>query len=363
MSFSDFAMGRKPVLQTLDWLADDLLRVVRERLNAPLVRARLGLFNGEVIPSNERNLIDTRTRVSLIYEYLLADTISELLLETGGGEFCAYVVANRFPDLEIRDRHGNRGVRLEVKCLQSTAEEKAANFSTLIKDIDRDHDFLIVFLWEWSYDAADVRWDRAPLLLDSFAFSAQALARLRDWNWLNRPSARQGRAYQGFDIRGAVTSNSDVYKEEEGNYGKLLRLWDSGFALRPPMNPLMVRTEADFVRFRQIALHSGFESLSRTILQSVVDEAELRPVTFEGAAIGFRRGRHWFILSSSIATDRLVALMRREGAQDVIVFTDKYTWRHCALNGGRLRNVTDWDKPKRLQTYLDSLHVNRPGAG
>lgn len=42
-------------------------------------------------------------------------------------------------------------MRIEVKCLQSMAEEKSANFDTLIKDINPQTDFVVVFLWEWDY--------------------------------------------------------------------------------------------------------------------------------------------------------------------------------------------------------------------
>jgi hypothetical protein len=352
-------MARKNAAETLDWLQQQALVKVRESLNQPKIRARLGLYGGEVIPTNERNLTDTRNRVSLIYEYLFADTLTELL--SAEDEFCAYVVANRFPDLEVRNSRGSRGLRLEVKCLQATAEEKAANFSTLLKDIHPDGDYLIVFLWEWGWDAADVDWDRAPLIVDIFAFNAYALAQLRDWYWLNRPGNNQGDAYQGYDLRGAITANAGDYKEEEGNYGKLLRIWDKDFSLRPPMDKVAERTEADYVRFREVALSSGFESLSRTILQSVIDEHEIRPLELNHQLVGYQRGRHWFVLGSKVDRDALTEAMRREGALDVVMFNDKYLWNHCRLAGERLETITGAQKPKHLGAYLNTQYLRNLG--
>lgn len=358
---SDFVMARRNVADTLDWLQQHLLLKVQEHLNQPNMRARLGLYGGEVIPTNERNLTDTRNRVSLIYEYLFADTLTEFLGGADANEFCAYVVANRFPDLEVRDRQGARGLRLEVKCLQTTAEEKAANFSTLLKDIHPTGDYLVVFLWEWGWDAAEVNWDRAPLVVDIFVFNAYALAQLRDWYWLNRPGSGQGAAYQGYDLRGAITANAGDYKEEEGNYGKLLRIWDKDFTPRPTMDNMAVRTEADYIRFREVALSSGFESLSRTILQSMVDEHEIQPLEVDQHLVGYRRGRHWFVLNSKIDRGPLVEAMRRERALDVIIFNDKYVWNHCRLAGQRLESMTAGQKPKHLGAYLNTQYLKNLG--
>lgn len=357
MTFVNFIMGTMPQIETVEWLSKTLIPLVQEQLNGSAMRRRLGLYAGEVIPTNERNLTDTRNRVSLIYEYLFADTITAELEREGCDEFCAYVVANRFPDLEVRNKIGERGLRLEVKCLQATAEEKAANFSTLLKDVAPKSDYLIVFLWEWAYDAAEVNWDRAPLVVDIFAFHAYSLAKLRDWYWLNRPGHAQGDAFQGYDLRGAITANAGEYKEEEGNYGKLLRIWDKSFALRPVMDPIMERTEADYVKFREVALHSGFESLSRTILQSVVEEHELQPLEMDGSPVGYFRGRHWFVLSSKISRTELIAAMQQAGAQDVIQFTDKYVWTHCRLSGNRLESLTNGQKPKHLRAYLNNDYI------
>ncbi|MFT4912691.1 MAG: hypothetical protein ACI9YM_001270 [Brevundimonas sp.] len=351
----DHAMGERPSAETLDWLNDELLPHITEVLNSPKIRGRLGLYNGEVIPTNERNLTDSRNRVSLIYEYLLADVVSDLMADRNRDEFCAYVVANRFPDLEIRNSKGHRGLRLEVKCLQSTAEEKAANFSTLLKDVDLVKDYLVVFLWEWAYDKAEIEWDRAPLVLEAFAFHAQSLARLRDWYWLNRPSNNQGEAYQGYDLRTAITANNGTYKEEEGNFGKLLRIWNSSTVDKPPMDEVMLKTEKAYDRFLYLALHGGFKQLSHFVLASGVDHHEIRPLIDDGAVYGFSKGDIWLVLSSAITNKSLPILMNESDISDVFVFSDKYMWKHQRIVDGKLKTITSNEKPKHLAVYL-----NRP---
>jgi hypothetical protein len=184
----EFLSGQREPIETLDWLQGTFLPEVQSSLNSPDVRRRIGLYSGERIPENERNLTDVRNRVSLIVEYELARIATQILSEAGAQElFWSYVVANRFPDLEVRNSQGKRGLRIEVKCLQSVAEEKSANFDTLRKDVHPQTDFLVVFLWEWKHDATTILWDRAPSIEKVYVFHAATLALLRDRYWLNSP--------------------------------------------------------------------------------------------------------------------------------------------------------------------------------
>jgi len=56
-------------LETACWMRESYLPLLIERFNTPNVQKRLGLYQGERIPDNERNLTDVRNRVSLIVEY------------------------------------------------------------------------------------------------------------------------------------------------------------------------------------------------------------------------------------------------------------------------------------------------------
>ena len=137
--------GKTSDVSAINWLRSEYLPEVVKRINQPSSRKRLGLYRGERIPENERNLTDTRNRVSLILEYEIARVSNEIFIELGITDyFWTYVVANRFPDLEVRKRDGNRVLRVEIKSLQSIAEEKSANFDTLVKDINPKTDYVFV---------------------------------------------------------------------------------------------------------------------------------------------------------------------------------------------------------------------------
>ena len=223
-----FLSGEESPLGTLAFLAAEFMPAILARLNQSDTRRRMALYGGDRVPENERNLTDVRNRMSLLIEYKLA-WVGNLLLEAHGIRdlFWTNVVANRFPDLELRDNQGIRGIRVEVKCLQAIAEEKSANFDTLKKDLNPHTDYIVVFVWEWFDDPGAVHWDRAPRILRAFVFHASSLAELRDYNWLTTPPHNSlGGGYQGFDFRYAVNCRKGVYNEEEGNYGKLTRIWN-----------------------------------------------------------------------------------------------------------------------------------------
>src|SRR5258708_28228607 len=108
--------GQSPALETAQWLRAHYLPELMRRFNTVDVRKRLGLYVGDRIPDNERNLTDVRNRVSLIVEYELARLSNQILSNANVNDlFWAYVVANRFPDLEVRMNDGSRKLRIEVK--------------------------------------------------------------------------------------------------------------------------------------------------------------------------------------------------------------------------------------------------------
>ena len=235
------------------WLREQYFPEIMNRYNSEASRKRFGLYRNEQIPSNERNLTDVRTRMGVLIEFELARISNEILPELGIDDvFWSYVVANRFPDLEIRENNGNRLLRLEIKCLQCVAEEKSANFDTLIKDINPNTDFVIVCLWDWDNRGNNIcQWDSAPKLFKIYVFHAYSLAQLRDTYWLNKPPANLGTGYQGFDVRYAVICADSIFSKEQGNYGKLTRIWKEGFEYRPVETPALLDTEAEYIKFQK----------------------------------------------------------------------------------------------------------------
>jgi hypothetical protein len=144
-----YLLAQAPVEETLSFLTSEFMPAVVARLNEIGTRRRMALYGGDRVPENERNLTDVRNRMSLLIEYKLAWIGNDILSEAKIDDFFwTNVVANRFPDLEVRSTNGSRGIRVEVKCLEAVAEEKSANFDTLKKDLNPDTDFVAVFLWE-----------------------------------------------------------------------------------------------------------------------------------------------------------------------------------------------------------------------
>ena len=346
-----YLTGSVDTLDTLRWLQENFLPLVVQQLNQTDSRKRLALYGGDRIPENERNLTDFRNRISLIIEYEFARIITTMLNDANIAHlFCAYVVANRFPDLEIRNQEGERGLRFEVKCLQSTAEEKSANFATLRKDIQPPTDFIVVFLWDWVNDQIETRWDRAPYLLDVYVFNASSLAALRDWYWLNSPPPDLGNGYQGFDIRFAVHCSQGEFNEEEGNFGKLLRLWQHDFPHRPPESNQLLKTELDYLVFKDAVVESGFKTLVFQMLPTLSSGEELFEVTEEGERVGFRAGSIAFLFAPKISNrlPKLRKIMTDQGLTEVWLLKEKYQWRHFKVVDGNVELIANGTKPKTI---------------
>lgn len=339
------------------WLRSTYLPELIELFNHDDCRKRLGLYQNERIPDNERNLTDVRNRVSLIIEYELARISNDILSDAGGvALFWSYVVANRFPDLEVRRINGTRCLRIEVKCLQSIAEEKSANFDTLKKDINPNTDFVVVFVWEWGYaDSTNFGWDRAPRILKCYVFHAMSLADLRDAYWLNRPPANLGGGFQGFDLRYAVNCVDGNYSEEEGNYGKLLRIWQADFPYRPPTTEVLKDTEEEYLRFKKGVVLDGFWSLCQYHLPRISQQDDVVRLSFRDEPVGAKAGEFGFFSKSLVSNGDITSLMIDHGIRYGVAMTDKYICTGLLLAETRLTTVFRGKKPKLLSRQLFSL--------
>ena len=238
-----FLSGHEVPLSTLRFLSHQFFPTIVTHLNKLISRRSIALYSGDRVPENERNLTDVRNRIGLLLEYKLALAGNSGIEDHGiNNLFLSHVVANRFPDLEIRNSAGHRGIRVEVKCLQAISEEKSANFDTLKKDLNPNTDYVAVLIWEWKDDDRGAGWDRAPIVLRAFVFHASSLAELRDYNWLRTPPNDLGDGLQGFDIRYAVNCRQGTYNEEEGNYGKLMRIWNPSTNYSPGLGNILATT-------------------------------------------------------------------------------------------------------------------------
>lgn len=339
---------------TLAWLRERLIPSVRDAFNNPSSARRLGLYLGDKLPDNERNLTDVRNRVSLIVEYDVARLINDLLHRARIEDmFVAHIVANRFPDLEIRNDSGKQGLRFEIKCLEAVAEEKSANFDTLKKDIDPDRDFLLVFLWGWEEErVSGTKWERAPQIIKVFAFHAASLSSLRDYYWLMNPPSDLGRGHQGFDLRHAVNCKRGRYHVEEGNCGKMLRMWGDADVLPSTSGALLRETRDMYVRFKNDVVRCGFDMISKKYLPKVSrGGGTVEAYAFKGRPLGWSLGRTAFIIRSEIVRPPRVpeASILLEGEIDqLLVFSDRYSWKEYRRSGERAVGGKEGNKPKYL---------------
>lgn len=282
---------------TLKWLREVYLPVVRDGINGESSSKRRALYEGEKIRNNEQNLSDTRTRMGLLLECEFARISNDLLADEGIGElFWSYVPANRYPDLVVRDDAGIAHLRVEMKALESCAEEKSANFETLIKDINPATDYLAVCLWEWEDSRGEEAfWDKTPIVDNIYVFHAYSLARIRDSHWLNSP--QKSKYPKGIDLRTAISCDEVGFSVEQHNMGKMLRLWKNNGTEEPPSSFTERERETlkDYLEFVNQVGDAGFEYNARQILSFAwvegMGKEDIEKIGFEGDFWYVSRGR------------------------------------------------------------------------
>lgn len=334
------------------WLREIYFPELKKRFNADDSRKRFGLYQGEECPRNERNLTDVRTRLGVLIEFEIARISNEMLSEFGINDlFWSYVVANRFPDLEVRNNDGNRFLRIEVKCLQCIAEEKSANFDTLLKDTDPHTDYVVVCTWDWSHNKSKMYdWDAVPLIDRIYVFHAYSLALMRDAYWLNRPPKDLGRGYQGFDIRYAVTCRCGKYAKEQGNYGKLMRIWDEKFKFRPKESEVLRDTEREYLIFKDEIIERGFRLLAE---QHLFACGGGRIMTIHVNKIsGYASGDLAYFMCRGDEASECLSFAVKHGISRVVIMRENYKSNVYSYKSG-VWNVINRDiKPKNVVKAL-----------
>lgn len=347
---------------TANWLRDTYFPEIAVRFNSEESRKRFGLYQNERIPTNERNLTDVRTRMGVLIEFELARISNEVLVENQIDDlFWSYVVANRFPDLEIRKNNGDRQLRLEIKCLQCVAEEKSANFDTLMKDINPLTDYVIVCLWDWNREKSSLYdWDSVPTIYKIYVFHAYSLASLRDCYWLNNPPTDLGNGYQGFDIRYAVTCKNGVYSKEQGNYGKLTRIWKENFEYRPEESEVLLDTEQEYLLFQKEIVFEGFKILVKEQITSIYNDTTIIPAEVQdnNTVIGYNYKKFLYLFKSRLSTNSqsyFKTLANSNNAEIIICLTDKYNWTVYCIQNNDIQQYAKGNKPKNLFEALNQL--------
>lgn len=326
----------------LKFLRDELMPPAVKLLNEDTLPLQVALFGTDEIPTNQRNLTDTRTRVGILLEYELGKALNQLLPKAVAEVLAlTYVVANRFPDLAFRKRDGGTGLRFEVKSIEVVAEEKSANFDTLIKDIRRDTDFVVLLVWGWH--AHSVHALRYPHVFEVFVFDAYDLALMRDCYWLNRPPRDVGDGRQGFDLTYAVTCSAGVYTEEEGNYGKLMRIFEKTHEEFLPEGVATRSTLPAYYAMCDTVIRRGLTTIGSEIALAfaghtsrVVVANSALPVTVRATSPS---GKKLLIVGDDTLPNlkRAIAIASQEGVDHVMVLNEKFSWGARTADAQMLR--------------------------
>ena len=308
-------------------------------MNQDLLPSQFALYSDDEIPTNQRNLTDVRGRIAILLEYELGKVISASLGQIGREITLTYVIANRFPDLAFRRRDGKLGVRFEVKAIEAIAEEKSANFDTLLKDIRKGTDFVVAMLWEWTEQTG--QGVRYPKIHQIFCFDAYELALLRDAYWLNTPPKTLGNGRQGYDLCFGVNCNSGVYKKEEGNYGKIMRIFDES-ALKS-LSPALSKspTLQSYREFRTATITLGLATIAANIAAKFLGGSGNSMViqgSFSHMVVAAKDDRELLIIGSDAMPNRKAAAvyMQRTNAEYALLMNEKFTWQVCDSRGAPL---------------------------
>lgn len=211
--------------EVIDIFQNTILPEVQIKINTGRFHKMSSKLKTELLPTNQRNLTDARTRIGTLLEYQFAFELNNLLKDKYYlREYdVGFVLANQYPDLVIRNELHEVVLRIEMKSIQGISEEKSANFDALIRNIEKNADLLCIILWEWeSIESKQTELDY-PKISKIYLFDAYEIAKMRDCGWLKNISSQLGNKI--IDVSGVyVPINTTTFKQEEGNIGKILRI-------------------------------------------------------------------------------------------------------------------------------------------
>lgn len=349
-------------------LEGDVLEGVVAEVNSDFALPFMSKLPNEPLPTNERNLTDVRTRIGVLLEYSFALALDERIRADHPDDArMAFVVANRYPDLAIRDRSMQPALRIEVKSLQLVSEEKSANFDALLREIHPKRDVLSILVWEWQraeINGVDVDY---PEIRRAFVFEAYPIALARDLGWLGL-----GSVAKGIDVAGPVVGDGSSWREEEHNMGKVLRILSEQSEV-----PSVLATNPNvlaYQEFRVFALSAGLAFRAASELQQLgIVCPEPTDYVHDAGKVGIiaqgqspDTGREVLVAAAGRLTQSVLAgfsetLSSAATPPDcVVIFSDKFKWRLYEFDGTELAEVDRGDKPGPLRPALAS-HLAKEG--
>jgi len=349
--------GTLPEEEAHKCLELELVPAIVSQMNQEL-GATVSLYRDEPIPMNQRNLTDVRTRMGILLEYEFCRVGNAIVRASGVSDATlTHVVAHRFPDLAVRYSNGTLGLCFEMKAIEAIAEEKSANFHTLIKDVRPARDFLVVLLWEWKDDGTGAR--KIPHVVEAHVLEAFRLARMRDTYWLHSPPGNPGNGRQGLDFDNAVNCTDGRYNREEGNYGKLMRVFSATHAEYLDSATRTSRTYENYFRMRTSADSLGVARVGAQLAASFAGpDGEVRAPerTNDSVCIAARRrdGTQLVVYGPVAGNDRQDAQQAAEklGAETLLTMNAKFDWVLFRDRGGAWTRVRSGRKPEEARAAL-----------
>lgn len=344
-----------------------------ERVNEGVFKLMSAKLPSEQLPTNQRNLTDARTRIGTLLEYTLAVEVNHLLKNEYKLEAydVGFVLANQYPDLVIRNENHEAVIRLEVKSIQGISEEKSANFDALVRNVRQNADLLCIMLWEWETIKEKKVLVDFPKIHKVYAFNAHDITRIRDEGWLGNITNDIGMKL--VDISGVyVPSNVDgqvVYKEEEGNLGKLLRIDTESQTVKELQGNY---TTVDYTSFKKQVVLFGLIQVSMNCLKSFGSDEEPLSLVNESDFSSDQANLLYYAYRSIDDTHLLIiGGNRQKKAQikelsksiadiyetktlKVLVFNDKFKWDFYSYDGS-LKKDKDGNKPEYAYEELAPL--------
>ena len=336
-------------------LTAELMPKAIRMMNTRTLPKEVQLLPEDKLPTNQRNLTDFRTRIGILLEYQLAQAVNATLPSSikSAGLVLTYVVANQFPDLAFRSQDGTLGIRFEVKTIQVVAEEKSANFATLIKDIRKGTDFVAVMIWDWKEVPGRNAW--FPRIEASFVMDAYDLAQMRDRYWLNNPPKGLQGTRQGFDLTFAVNAGGSSFNQEENNLGKLMRIFDKSHEHLLPKEIREGQTLQTYYRFTSEAARFGVLQVGQELGKAVLDTAGTYSLVSDQWPICFlaeRNGKKLVIMcGQNIPTKNpSVAEMTKHDADHILRLNHKFDWSVYSRNWQR---ISSGKKPAEAAAWIN----------
>jgi len=352
--------GDEPdVEKALNYLRKRLFPEAISLMNKGTLLREFPLYDDDPIPTNQRNLTDVRTRMGVLLEYELAKAINSLLPEGLKKDLIlTYVIANRFPDLAIRTLQGDIGIRFEIKAIQTIAEEKSANFDTLLKDIRKGTDFVVVILWDWERHTKYPF--KFPQIDAVYIFDAFAFAKMRDIYWLNSAPNNVGNGRQGFDLRFGINCRNGNYNKEEGNYGKLMRIFNSECEGFLPEDIRKSSTLHNYYEFCALTIGFGLKKIilgvANCFTNSGEDNCSIKLVSEVLPIIILAQKGNLTLLivgnNNMPQKSNTIDLMKKYDASLVLCFNGKFDW--CARDSDWLE-IARGTKPKTAEVWASEL--------